>query len=185
MILVWQRVVVILFSILLVSCVTSNDSGSEKPLASAQPGSGPVLVVQDHIPFSAEADVREEIRNECQLPKKLSHFIQDFAATYSRRVLSDAAKAPKDAQILMVEITNVSGGGGGAWSGGKSVSIQGYLQQDGKTVGSFKGRRFSGGGMFGAYKGTCAIMGRCVKALGRDVAEWLRHPSPDAVLGDL
>jgi len=38
--------------------------------------------------------------------------------------------------------------------------------------------------MFAGFKGTCSIMGRCVKALGRDVAEWLQSPSKGAVLGD-
>ena len=34
-------------------------------------------------------------------------------------------------------------------------------------------------------RSACAILDRCVKTLGRDVAEWLAHPSPHAVLGDL
>jgi hypothetical protein len=63
--------------------------------------------------------------------------------------------------------------------------IKGSLSQRGKMLGDFKARRYSGGGMFGGYKGTCAILGRCVKTLGRDVAEWLAHPASQAVLGDL
>ena len=38
---------------------------------------------------------------------------------------------------------------------------------------------------FATFKGTCSILGRCVKALGRDVSEWLQHPSERAVLGDM
>lgn len=45
------------------------------------------------------------------------------------------------------------------------------------------GAQASGGGMFGAYKGTCAILGRCVKTLGSDIAKWLQHPSRDSRLG--
>lgn len=181
----WQRIAMIVVSAALVSCAASNGSSSRTPSASAPSGSGPILVVQDQIPFSTDAEVRKVIRSDCQLPNKLSHFIKEYASGYSSQILSDAAKAPKGAQLLTVEIYNVTGGGGGAWSGGKSVSIRGTLRQDGKIIGGFKGRRFSGGGMFGAYKGTCAIMGRCVKTLGRDVAEWLRHPSNNAMLGDI
>lgn len=181
----WRSSVLIVVLTALVSCATPNGKGSRKSTAPVRSGGGPVLVVQNRMPFSANAAVREAIRNECQLPKKLSHFTKEYAMNYTSRILSDATKAPKGAQILTVEIVSVVGGGGGTWSGGKSVSIQGILQQDGKTIGSFKGRRFSGGGLFGGYKGTCAIMGRCVKALGRDVAEWLRRPSQNAILGDL
>ncbi|MGH8550052.1 MAG: hypothetical protein ACRERU_15915 [Methylococcales bacterium] len=143
------------------------------------------MVIADEIPFSADASVRQEVRDECQLPGKLSQFIKEYASNYSSHLYSDSTKASKGAQILIVEIYDAMGGGGGAWSGGKSVSIRGTLEQDGQIIGSFKGRRFSGGGVFAGYKGTCSIMGRCVKALGRDVAEWLRHPSQNAVLGDM
>lgn len=181
----WQRIVMIAVFTMLASCTSSNGTGSKSASASPQTGSGPVLVVPDQIPFSPEAEVRQAVRSECRLPDKLSHFIKEYASNYSSQILADASDAPKGAQILTVEIYAVMGGGGGAWSGGKSVSIKGSLQQDGKTIGSFKGRRFSGGGMFAGYKGTCSIMGRCVKALGRDVAEWLRHPSQNAILGDM
>ena len=182
---VWQRIVMTLVFTLLVACAASKGAGSKSSSVSAQSGSGPVLIVQDQIPFSPGTEVREAVRNECHLQEKLSHFIKEYAADYSSQILSIPATAPKGSQILTVEIFQVTGGGGGAWSGAKSVSIKGTLQQDGKTIGSFKGRRLSGGGMFAGYKGTCSIMGRCVKALGRDVAEWLRHPSDNAVLGDM
>jgi hypothetical protein len=63
--------------------------------------------------------------------------------------------------------------------------VKGSLSQKGKILGDFKARRYSGGGMFGGYKGTCAILRRCVKTLGKDVAEWLAQPTSQAVLCDL
>jgi hypothetical protein len=63
--------------------------------------------------------------------------------------------------------------------------VKGSLNQKGKMLGDFKARRYSGGGMFCGYKGTCAILGRCVKALGKDVVEWLAQPTSRAVLGDM
>jgi hypothetical protein len=59
------------------------------------------------------------------------------------------------------------------------------LTKNGKKLGDFKARRYSGGGMFGGYKGTCAILGRCVRTLGSDVAKWLSHPKSKAMLGNL
>lgn len=180
----WRNIIAMTALSFLTACASSNGS-APKDTTPAASGSGPALVVQDAIPFSEDAEVREAVRSECQLPEKLSRFIKEYASDYSSQILSDPAKAPKGAQVLTVEIYNVMGGGGGAWSGGKSVSIKGTLEQDGKTIGSFKGRRYSGGGVFAGYKGTCSIMGRCVKALGRDVAEWLRHPTQNAILGDM
>ena len=52
-------------------------------------------------------------------------------------------------------------------------------------VGDFKASRFSVGDMFGAYKGTRAILGRCVKAQAREYEEWLTRAILHAVLGDL
>lgn len=87
-------------------------------------------------------------------------------------------------KLLSVKITGLVGPGGGAWSGAKQVTIDGVLTENGKTLGTFKGMRVSGGGTFGAYKGTCSILGRCVKALGKDVAGWLKAPTMNARLGD-
>ena len=41
-----------------------------------------------------------------------------------------------------------------------------------------------GGGAFGAFKGTCSIIGRCTKALGQDIATWLTAPTQNAEIGD-
>jgi hypothetical protein len=86
--------------------------------------------------------------------------------------------------VLTIEIVNVHGTGGGAYSGAKSVVIEGTLQENGKVIGTFEGSRYSGGGFWGGFKGTCSILGRCVKALGNDVAIWMENPYKGAKLGD-
>jgi hypothetical protein len=90
----------------------------------------------------------------------------------------------KKGKVLLVEITGVTAPGGGAWSGAKSMSIAGKLYDNGKMIGDFTGMRYSGGGFFGGYKGTCSIIGRCSKTLGKDVATWLKNPTSGAHLGD-
>ncbi len=141
--------------------------------------------VPAEVKFSADANVREAVINECNLQTKLPSFIR----TYGEKngidvVLSDKALNKKQkGRVLLLEITHVNGAGGGPWSGAKSVDVKGKLYKNGKLIGSFTASRYSGGGMFAAYKGTCSILGRCVKTLGKDIAKWLKNPSKNARLG--
>ncbi len=162
-------------------------SNGGKPVQATQPlahtGSG-TLVIKP-IAYKKDMYVREAVKDECDLDGKLAQFIEQYAADQYADIISDGSSAPAGAQVLTIEIEEVMGAAGGAWSGAKAVMIKGEVSESGKVLGDFRARRYSGGGMFAAYKGTCAILGRCVKTLGRDVAEWLRHPTPKAALGDL
>jgi hypothetical protein len=141
--------------------------------------------IQASTPFAASAQVRDAVKQECQLDTKLPGFVQEFAQGNGIEVQLDSGTLDtKKGKALMMEITEVYAAGGGAWSGGKSMSIAGKLYENGKIVGDFTGRRVSGGGAFGGYKGTCSIIGRCSKALGKDVASWLANPTRNAHLGD-
>ena len=64
------------------------------------------------------------------------------------------------------------------------LQSSGTLRENGKKIGNFIATRYSGGGAFGFYKGTCAIAGRCAKAIGKDIADWLKSPGVDSRLGD-
>ncbi|HEY7863336.1 MAG TPA: hypothetical protein VIE39_06745, partial [Thermoanaerobaculia bacterium] len=68
--------------------------------------------------------------------------------------------------------------------GAKWMTVNGTLYDRGKQIGSFRAKRFSSGGAFGAFKGSCAIIGRCAKAIGQDIAGWLAAPTPNALLGN-
>lgn len=159
-------------------------TNSNKPLQAVQHTGTGTLIIKP-IAFRKDAYIRDAVRQECDLDGKLSKFIKENAAGQYANIVTDSDSSSADAQVLTVEIEEVQGAAGGAWSGTKDVMIKGSLSQKGKMLGDFKARRYSGGGMFGGYKGTCAILGRCVKTLGRDVAEWLTHPTSQAVLGDL
>lgn len=134
--------------------------------------------------YAKDALIPRAVEAECALPQKLIQFTREYARG-DFDALETAGKAPSKGRFLKLEITHVEGAGGGAWSGAKSVTIRGSLQVDGKPGASFAARRISGGGAFGGFKGTCAILGRDVKALGKDVADWLRSPVDGARLGDL
>ncbi|MDX8389138.1 MAG: hypothetical protein R8M38_01475 [Mariprofundaceae bacterium] len=143
------------------------------------------IMVSASIPFAKNASVRDAVRNECQLETKLPHFIQEYAVKNDLNVeLTSDKLNKKRGQTLFVEITHVHASGGGAFSGPKSVSVAGKLFKKGKVVASFTGSRYSSGGMWAGFKGTCSITGRCVKTLGSDIAKWLKNPVDGANLGD-
>jgi hypothetical protein len=64
------------------------------------------------------------------------------------------------------------------------MTVTGTLTEDDKPVASFRAKRFSTGGAFGGFKGTCSIIGRCTKAIAGDIAAWLKSPVDGAELGD-
>ena len=173
----------------LTACVTTSKSTSPteqvKTNKSTAKYVGSNILVIKPISFNNDNHIRDAVKNECNLNGKLIQFIEKNAASHYSNILTDIKSTPTNAQVLTIEIEQVQGGSGGAWSGGKSVLINGTLTQKGKELGNFKARRYSGGGVFAAYKGTCAILGRCVKTLGKDVAKWLSNPTKKAVLGDL
>jgi hypothetical protein len=157
---------------------TSSQSTPKKAL-----GTG-TLIIQD-IVYSEDAGVPDAVKQECNLLNELSGNIKSAVASQYATVLEGANQGPANADVLTIEIINLVGPSGGAWSGGKSVMIKGLLTKQGKRIGSFKALRVSGGGMWGAYMGTCAILGRCVTTLGEDVADWLKNPVDNAKLGNL
>jgi hypothetical protein len=64
------------------------------------------------------------------------------------------------------------------------MEVTGTLMQDDQAVAAFRAKRFTTGGAFGGFKGTCSIIGRTTKAIGRDIAAWLQNPVDGAELGD-
>lgn len=142
-----------------------------------------VLVLKDDIPFAETSNAGDKVRAECNLGTKLSKFIRAYAKKQKFDIKNESGA--KDAMVLEVEIEDVHAPGGGAFSGPKVMRVVGKLSQNGKELGDFEGSRYSTGGAFAVMKGTCSILGRNTKALGRDIAKWLKSPTKDAKLGDL
>lgn len=150
--------------------------------ASAPAGAAEPVKIVRSIPFAATAQVPPKVRDSCQLGSKLAGFIAESAGANVKVV--DAAPGRAAGRVLEMEITEVHAPGGGAFSGPKWMTVKGELFDRGRSIGSFRAKRFTGGGAFGAFKGTCSIIGRCTKALGEDIAKWLAAPTANAELGD-
>jgi len=139
---------------------------------------GPIKVARE-ISFAETSGVRDAVRDECKLQTKVTRFLDE----YSEQV--ELVEDPSGSQDrLELTITNVNATGGGAWGGPKSMTVQGQLFQNGKPGPKFTASRYSGGGMFAGFKGTCSIVGRCAKTIGKDIAKWLENPTDGASLGD-
>jgi hypothetical protein len=187
---------VLSFGILLIALMSGcggSTTGGTKPEASTEQqtvtttaSSGPAVSVAKRIIYGKSSNVPEKVKAECTLDTKLPTYIQSFAsdADIAVNLKEGALNKKAKGRVLNVEFSNVVGAGGGAWSGAKYVAVKGELFENGKKIGSFNGRRTSGGGFFGAYKGTCKILDRCVKALGKDIALWMIDPTMDAMLGE-
>ncbi len=129
--------------------------------------------------------IRANIKEECQLDKKLPEFIQSFAATNGINVqLENKVTSATKGKALVVEIVDSVSQGHAFTGHRKFTKTKGTLYENGKKIASFTASRVSGGGFFGIYKGSCSVLGRTVKTIGKDVAGWLKNPVDGAQLGD-
>lgn len=136
-------------------------------------------------PWTDERDIAENIRKECELTRQLPAYIAEYAKEH--RIATQFADdvSPNDAgRVLVVEIEEAVSRGNAFIGHQKFTRARGALYDHGKEVGNFVAQRYSMGGAFAGYKGSCSVLGRTVKAIGKDVAEWLKAPTMDARLGD-
>lgn len=143
------------------------------------------LNIQKSVPFKSGLAVPPAVKAECELPGKLTEFTRRYSEKHYTTVkVLDNPSNKGPGHTLIMEISGVDSQAGGRFTGRKGVSIEGALWENGKIIGSFQATRYSGGGGGLVWKGTCSILGRDVKALGNDVAEWLKQPSMKARLGE-
>ncbi len=134
--------------------------------------------IPESVPFAEDSDVPAKVEAECKLGEKVATFI----GKYSKN--TEISTDPSKGLYLNMEITEVHAPAGGGWSGPKWMEVTGTLQENGQDKASFRAKRFSTGGAFSGFKGTCAIIGRCTKAIGKDISKWLKNPEDGAELGD-
>ncbi|MDH5326266.1 MAG: hypothetical protein OEZ68_08770 [Gammaproteobacteria bacterium] len=178
-----KKLMVLLMGLSLVACQTMPEE--ETP-------SGPMdsVSIDALIPYADNNKIAGNIKQECRLPEKLSEFLVIFGKKYRINFVQKASVSSNDpGKVLKVRITDAlsQGHAWGGFGGGhhnKFTEISGELYENGKKIGSFVAARSSGGGAFAGFKGSCSVLGRTVKALGKDVARWLRRPELDSRLGE-
>ncbi|MDT8409388.1 MAG: hypothetical protein RQ741_07295 [Wenzhouxiangellaceae bacterium] len=144
-----------------------------------------VKVIKD-APYAADADIQKKVRNECvKLGSQLSEFTQQFGKEFGVDVaLVDSLDTAGSGRVLQLEITDATSMGNAFMGHQKFSSARGTLYEDGKKVADFRARRNSMGGAFAGFKGSCSVLGRTVKAMGKDIALWLKDPEDKAELGN-
>lgn len=164
---------------------TATQAETQKEAPAASMASGEAIRINIHIPYKKGGRIARNIKRECKLNIQLSQFIDEYADSYGINVVRASNVKKSDAgKVLIVEITDAISSGNAFIGHRKSTNIVGTLYNNGKSMGSFEGLRVSGGGAFGGFKGSCSVLGRTVKALGKDVANWLKNPRDNAFLGD-
>jgi hypothetical protein len=139
----------------------------------------------DSIPYKKDANIALRIRQECNINQQLSEFIQSYGEDAGINVVRMPKINTKDkGKNLQIEIVNAVSRGNAFIGHRKFTSIKGSLYDDGKKVAGFSAARVSGGGFMGGFKGSCSVLGRTVKVLGKDIAFWLKNPIDGIHLGD-
>jgi hypothetical protein len=139
------------------------------------------------VPYAEDAEVARKVRTEClKLQDQLAAYTREFGAEFKLDVALADGVTPQDAgRVLMVEIDEAVSMGNAFIGHSKYSRISGALYQDGDRVAGFRAVRASMGGAFAGYKGSCSVLGRTMKALGKDIAQWLTNPDDGAELGDM
>jgi hypothetical protein len=135
-----------------------------------------VIQIANDVPYKDPTIVATNIVEECvNLGTDLAKFLNEFATEFGvpmERVETIDPKA--GGRVLVVEITNAVSAGNPFIGHRKTMSVKAELFVNGTSAGYTNFTRDSMGGLFGGYKGSCSVLGRCTKALGKDIAGWLR-----------
>ncbi len=129
------------------------------------------------VPYEDEGTVADKILDEC------STLGQDFSMLMRKQLVksgwdvshTDAPTAEANTDYrLELEITQALSLGNAFSGHRKSVSVHASLFEGDKLIDSIDKTRDSGGGFMGGFKGSCAVLERCVNALSQDLSRWLK-----------
>lgn len=180
-----KEVFLVLAVVSLTACGSTGAVKNSSNTSAKHSVTSDAIKVARDIPYKKGSKIALNIRQECKITEQLSEFTQIYGEDRGINVVRVPRVMPKGkGQVLEMEITEAVSQGNAFLGHRKYTAIEGSLYTDGKKVSTFTAARFSGGGFFGAYKGSCSVLGRTVEALGKDVAIWLASPVDGAHLGD-
>ncbi|WP_224015105.1 hypothetical protein [Paraburkholderia tropica] len=137
------------------------------------------VLLETPVTYAPGASVVEQIKDECHIEDMLTRHVGAVLRKINRTgdgTISSQVDAG-DARILRLQITHVLGVGGGAWSGPKATTVSADLIENGKVIRHTKINRWSVGGVWGAFKGSCSILDRTTIVISKDLSRWVRDPS--------
>lgn len=131
--------------------------------------------ISENTPYKDSSIIDANIVNECtNLGKKLSKYTSQYGTNLGLKFKASKKPVTKKTRgySLVVKIENAVSGGNAFLGHHKQVQVRATLYKNGKLIKTKQLSRKSSGGMWGAYKSSCAVLGRTVKTLGSDVAKW-------------
>lgn len=136
------------------------------------------VVLETPVTYHPSAGVVDKVKEECKIEEMLASRVAPVLKRRNKGEATVAAGADAgDATVLRLQITHVLGVGGGGWSGPKAITVNAELLERGKVVRQTRINRWSTGGMWGGFKGTCSILDRCAVAIGKDLGRWVGDPA--------
>ncbi|MDH3620692.1 MAG: hypothetical protein OER91_07365 [Gammaproteobacteria bacterium] len=148
----------------------------------ATPAMADTVTAGTMTPFADDSGATESVKNECGFETRLPKYVQSYAKKAGVKVaLTSDALDGVEGKVLYMTTTNIFAPGGGGYSGAKSATVEGKLMENGEVIGTFSDHRRA---LMGMMPGTCSMLKRVAKIIGKDIGEWLANPSMDAKLGD-
>lgn len=138
--------------------------------------------LQKPVPYAEDNDIQGNVKKECPLGDQLADYIKEYSA--EPVTFTSGAPDTSSGRVLQLEIVDAVSMGNAFMGHQKRTKIKGALYENGQKVAAFKGIRNSMGGAFAGYKGSCSVLGRTIRVLGQDVANWLKAPVDGATIGE-
>ena len=132
-------------------------------------------------PFADDSGASDNVKRECKMEERLPKYVKSYAKKHTTVSFTTDSLDDAEGRVLYMEFSHVHAPGGGGYSGAKSVEVEGELRENGEVIASFTVDRAA---LFGMAPGTCSMLKRATKKIGQDIAEWLKAPEMDAMLGD-
>jgi hypothetical protein len=127
------------------------------------------------IAYDPTASVVDKVKQECKIEEQLTTDVSE--AFRKNKIGPTVTTADGAGEVIKVRITHVLGVGGGAWSGPKAITVHADLMKDGKVERTTRINRWTTGGIWGGFKGTCSILNRSSAAIAKDLVKWAKDPS--------
>jgi len=141
------------------------------------------IKISSKVPYAKNSRVSHAIKNECNIQSQITEYTKSYSEGNDLNVTIDDAPSSSD-MVVKTTITNAVSRGNAFLGHRKYISIKSELYKNGKLLSTMHAARQSGGGFMGGFKGSCAVLGRSAKALGKDVANWLKNPIDNAYIGN-